>query len=240
MSQSSRLRTPSEEGESRGTEAECDQVPPVAKQRSRRRLRVDQFAVGGEHGRRTAEVGEQTARAIGQGEVAGGALGRNDQDRGGVVGKRQARAKTYQHTTQRRAETAQAFKPWRIPSRKRRDETRDLSRRGMLCLEMQHRSFARGGGFENCCARGIGPQNMLGVGAPKPDRRGAERMRRQPLITKICKLRVGFRHSGVAEFTANRVLIRPVTDGVHGTTRSPLSEPAISLMRITGAVSRSP
>ncbi len=32
-------------------------------------------------------------------------------------------------------------------------------------------------------------------------------MRCQPLITKICKLRVGFRHSGVAEFTANKVLM---------------------------------
>src|SRR5215467_9184710 len=73
---------------------------------------------------------------------------------------------------------------------------------------------------------------MLGVGAPKPDRRGAERMRCQPLITKICKLRVGFRHSGVAEFTANKVLIRPVTNGVHWTTAAPLSEPAISLMRV--------
>src|SRR5262245_51754448 len=73
---------------------------------------------------------------------------------------------------------------------------------------------------------------MLGIGAPKPDRRRAERMRCQPLITKICKLRVGFRHSGVAEFTANKVLIRPVTGGVHGTTDSSLSEPAISLMRV--------
>ena len=81
---------------------------------------------------------------------------------------------------------------------------------------------------------------MLCVGAPEPDRGGAERMRRQPLITKICKLRVGFRQSGVAEFTANKVLIRLVTDGVHGTTGSPVSEPAISLTRITGAVSRSP
>src|SRR5262245_15133352 len=57
-------------------------------------------------------------------------------------------------------------------------------------------------------------------------------MRCQPLITKICKLRVGFRHSGVAEFTRNKVLIRPVTGGVHATTDSSLSEPAISLMRV--------
>jgi len=48
-------------------------------------------------------------------------------------------------------------------------------------------------------------------------------------VTKMCKLRVGFRHSGVAEFTANKVLIRPVTGGVRGTTDRLLSE---SLMRV--------
>ena len=50
-------------------------------------------------------------------------------------------------------------------------------------------------------------------------------MRGQSRITKICELRVGFRHSEVAEFTANKVLIRPPRNGVHGTTDSPLLNP---------------
>ena len=106
---------------------ECDQVTPLTKQSPRCTLRIDQLAVGGEYGGRAAEIGEQTARAVGQGEVAPCALGRHDQNCGGVVGKRQARAQAYQHTTERGAETAQAFKPWGSRPRKRRDEARDLS-----------------------------------------------------------------------------------------------------------------
>ena len=105
---------------------ECDQIPPLTEQCPRRRLHVDQLAVGGEHGGGADEIGEQTARAVGQGKVARSALGRHDQYCGGVVGKRQARAQAYQHTTERGAETAQAFKPWGIRPRERRDEARDL------------------------------------------------------------------------------------------------------------------
>ena len=58
-------------------------------------------------------------------------------------------------------------------------------------------------------------------------------MRRQPRITKICKLQIGFRHPGVAEFTANKILIRPVKSGVHGTTGGHPIQATISLMQLS-------
>jgi hypothetical protein len=75
----------------------------------RRRLRFDQFAVGSEHGSGLVEVRKQTARAIGQGEITRGALGRHDQYSCGVVDEREARADAYQHTAERSSKTAQAF-----------------------------------------------------------------------------------------------------------------------------------
>ena len=78
----------------------------------------DQFAVGGEQGRRTAEVasrrrarsGRERSRAARSVEMIRIAVA--------LSASVKTRAQAYQHTTQRRAETAQAFKPWRIPSRK--------------------------------------------------------------------------------------------------------------------------
>ena len=86
--------------------AKCEQVAPFAKERVRRWPRFDEFAVGGEHGGGAGDVGEQTVCSVWQGELAPSAFGGHDQYCRGVVRKRDARAQTYQHTTERRTETA--------------------------------------------------------------------------------------------------------------------------------------
>ena len=76
--------------------AERDEVALVAEAFARRRHRLDQFAIGGENRRRPIEIREQPLRAVGQAKAFAGALGRNHQHGGTVVGERDARAKTDQ------------------------------------------------------------------------------------------------------------------------------------------------
>jgi hypothetical protein len=79
---------------------------------------------------------------------------------------------TYQHTTQRRAETAQAFEPWCIGPRKRRDEARDLSRCRMVVLkcnaeaspgEAASKIAAPAGLAHRICSASV-PQSQTGAG----------------------------------------------------------------------------
>jgi hypothetical protein len=86
--------------------AKREQVAPFAKERVRRWPRFDEFAVGREHGGGAGDVRQQTVCSVRQGDLAPGAFGGHDQYCRGVVRERDARAQTYQHTTERRTEAA--------------------------------------------------------------------------------------------------------------------------------------
>lgn len=51
---------------------------------------------------------------------------------------------------------------------------------------------------------------------PKPDRRRAQGVDRQPRISQIFESWIRIRHRGVARITANKALIRPAVSDVHG------------------------
>ncbi|MGB8303180.1 MAG: hypothetical protein WCE36_04740 [Pseudolabrys sp.] len=89
-----------------GSAPSAKQVAPFAKERVRRWPRFDEFAVGREHGGGAGDVRQQTVCSVWQGDLAPSAFGGHDQYCRGVVRERDARAQTYQHTTERRTEAA--------------------------------------------------------------------------------------------------------------------------------------
>ena len=101
----------------------------VAEALARRRHGLDQFAIGGENRRRPLEIREQPLRAVGQAKVFAGALGRNHQHGGTVVGERDARAKTDQRAAEAGAESAQPFQPRRAALRQRAGQAQRSARR---------------------------------------------------------------------------------------------------------------
>ena len=70
--------------------AERGQVGGLAKALARLSGCFDQFAVGGERGRRAIEIGEQPPRPFRQRKLPAGALGRDDQHGCGIIGEREA------------------------------------------------------------------------------------------------------------------------------------------------------
>ena len=190
--------------------AERDQVALVAEALARRRHGLDQFAIGGEHRRRPIEIREQPLRAVRQSEVFAGALGRNHQHGGTVVGERDARAKTDQPGAVAGAESAQPFEPRRAALRQGAGQARDLRGGRVLGLEADGGKRARRGGIEDRGRDRIGPQHPRRVRAPEPYRRRAQGVGREPLIAQAGELELRPIHCAVTKVTANEPLIRLV------------------------------
>ena len=123
--------------------AERDEIALVTETFVHRRHRLDQFAIGGENRRRPIEIREQSVHAVGQSEAFVGALSRNHQHSGTVVGEHDARAKTDQRAAIARAESAQPFKPRRATLRQRAGQACDLRGGCMLWLEADGGKSAR-------------------------------------------------------------------------------------------------
>ena len=174
--------------------AERDQVAFVGEALARRRHGLDQFAVGAEDRRRPLEIGEQPLRAVRQAEVFAGALGRDHQHGGTVVGQRDARAKTDQRAAEAGAESAQALQARRGARRQRAGQARDLPGGEMRRLKADSGQRAGREAIEDRGGGRIGPQHAGGVRAPKPYRRRAQGMGREPRIAQAGELKPGPTH----------------------------------------------
>ena len=146
--------------------AERGQVGGLAEALARLSGCFDQFAVGGEHGRRAIEIGEQPPRAFRQRKLPAGALGRDDQHGCGIIGEREARAQAGQRAAEARAEAAQAFEPRGAAGRQRAGQPHDLRGGRMLAIEMESGGGGRRCGLEDFGADRIGPQDARRVRAP--------------------------------------------------------------------------
>ncbi len=150
--------------------AERDQVEFIAEAFARRRHGFDEFAIGGKNRRRPVEIRKQSLRAIGQAEGSAGALGRNHENGGTVVGKHDARAETCQRAAEAGAETAQPFKPRRAALRQRAGKPRNLRGDRMVGRKADGGKGPRRVGIEDRGGDRIGPQNAGSVRAPQPYR----------------------------------------------------------------------
>src|SRR6185437_14497610 len=123
--------------------AERDEIARLAEVSDRVGCGIDQFAVSGKSRGRFVATVEQTAHALGQRQVETGTFAGYHEDRGCIVGKRDARAEARQRRADTCTEAAQSFEPRRAAVRQRQGEARDLRGSRMCGFEFACRECGR-------------------------------------------------------------------------------------------------
>ena len=128
------------------------------KPRLRRRIGMDERAVGRESSDCIAIVGKEPPHPLAQRQHRAGRFGRDDEHGGSPVIAHDPRADAGERATEAGAEAAQPLEPLLRSRRQRRAKPDDLSRRRIACLEMALAQRAHGRGAEDRGADGIGPK----------------------------------------------------------------------------------
>jgi hypothetical protein len=169
-------------------------------------VEVDMRALGGGHERavdrkrrnRLTAAGKQADDALAERQVGAGALDRDHENAGGLIGQRDARAGAGERASHAGAESAQASEPRSGSRRQGRRNARDLSRRGLARVEPARSDRCRRRRAEHGGADRVRPHDVAGIQAPQPSRQRRGRQRRQSTVAQARQLGSGCAHSADA------------------------------------------